>query len=41
MDLDFRIVAVLAPLAIAAGWATFNILGAAIAQIQSFINGDG
>jgi photosystem II PsbY protein len=35
MDFDFRILIVLAPLAIAAGWAGFNILGAALSQIQS------
>jgi photosystem II PsbY protein len=40
MDFDFRIVAVLAPLALAAGWAGFNILGAALQQIQGFMNKD-
>jgi photosystem II PsbY protein len=36
MDFDFRIVAVLAPLGVAAGWAGFNIFRAALQQIQSF-----
>ncbi len=36
MDFDFRIVAVLAPLAVAAGWAGFNIFRAALQQIQNF-----
>ncbi len=40
MDFDFRIVAVLAPLAVAAGWAGFNILGAALQQVQRFMNKD-
>ena len=38
MDFDFRIVAVLAPLAIAASWAGFNIFRAALQQIQLFLN---
>ena len=38
MDFDFRIVAVLAPLAIAASWAGFNIFRAALQQIQLFMN---
>jgi photosystem II PsbY protein len=36
MDFDFRIVAVLAPLGVAAGWAGFNIFRAALQQIQNF-----
>lgn len=38
MDFDFRIVAVLAPLAVAASWAGFNIFRAALQQIQLFLN---
>lgn len=38
MDFDFRIVAVLAPLAVAAGWAGFNILGAALQQVRRFMD---
>jgi photosystem II PsbY protein len=38
MDLDTRVVIVLAPIAIAAGWAVFNIGAAALRQIQSFLN---
>ena len=38
MDLDFRIVAVLAPLLIAASWAGFNIFRAALGQVQGFLN---
>jgi photosystem II PsbY protein len=34
MDFDFRILIVLAPLLVAGGWAIFNILGAAMRQIQ-------
>ncbi|MEL6138630.1 MAG: photosystem II protein Y [Cyanobacteria bacterium J06626_23] len=40
MDLDFRIVAVLAPIALAAGWAGFNIFRAALGQIQTFLDKD-
>jgi photosystem II PsbY protein len=36
--MDWRIVIVLAPLAIAAGWAVFNIGAAAIRQVQTFLN---
>jgi photosystem II PsbY protein len=36
MDIDFRIALVLAPLAVAAGWAGFNIFRAALQQIQTF-----
>ncbi|PMB45630.1 photosystem II protein Y [Fischerella sp. JS2] len=38
MDLDMRVVIVLAPVAIAAGWALFNIGAAALRQVQSFLN---
>ncbi|MBW4507400.1 MAG: photosystem II protein Y [Scytonematopsis contorta HA4267-MV1] len=38
MDLDTRVVIVLAPIAIAAGWAVFNIGAAALRQIQGFLN---
>lgn len=38
MDIDFRVLLVLAPVAIAAGWAAFNIGAAAIRQIQGFLN---
>jgi photosystem II PsbY protein len=34
MDFDFRILIVVAPVLLAGGWAVFNILGAAIRQIQ-------
>ncbi len=36
MDFDFRLLIVLAPLGAAAGWAVFNILPAAIKQLQAF-----
>ncbi|MCM0589730.1 MAG: photosystem II protein Y [Gloeotrichia echinulata IR180] len=38
MDIDFRIAIVLAPIAVAAGWAVFNIGAAALQQIQTFLN---
>ncbi|MEY3334131.1 MAG: photosystem II protein Y [Cuspidothrix sp.] len=38
MDIDNRVIIVLAPLAIAAGWAAFNIGAAAIRQVQNFLN---
>ena len=38
MDIDFRVVAVLAPIALAAGWAGFNIFQAALGQIQSMFS---
>ncbi|WP_414576115.1 photosystem II protein Y [Anabaena sp. CCY 9402-a] len=38
MDVDFRVVIVLAPVAVAAGWAAFNIGAAAIRQVQNFLN---
>jgi photosystem II PsbY protein len=37
MDIDFRIVLVLAPVIIAAGWAGFNIAQAALKQVQGFL----
>ena len=36
--MDWRIVIVLAPLAIAAGWAVFNIGAAALRQVQTFLD---
>ncbi len=39
--MDWRILIVLAPLAIAAGWALFNIGAVAIAQAQSFLKKEG
>ncbi len=36
--MDMRVVIVLAPLAIAASWALFNIGAAAIRQLQGFLN---
>jgi photosystem II PsbY protein len=38
MDIDFRVAVVLAPIAIAAGWAVFNIGAAAIKQVQNFLS---
>lgn len=38
MDFDFRILVVLLPLLVAAGWAVFNIGAAALRQVQGFIN---
>jgi photosystem II PsbY protein len=38
MDFDWRILAVISPVLLAAGWATFNIGAAAIRQLQSFWN---
>ncbi len=38
--MDFRVIIVLAPLAIAAGWALFNIGSAALAQLQRYIGQD-
>ncbi|MGD1856234.1 MAG: photosystem II protein Y [Leptolyngbyaceae cyanobacterium] len=35
--MDFRVVAVLAPIALAAGWAGFNIFQAALGQIQQWL----
>ncbi|MDJ0621111.1 MAG: photosystem II protein Y [Calothrix sp. MO_192.B10] len=36
--MDLRLLIVLAPLAIAAGWALFNIGAAALRQLQTFLN---
>lgn len=36
--MDWRIIVVLAPLMVAAGWALFNIGAAAIQQLQKFNN---
>jgi photosystem II PsbY protein len=38
MDIDLRILIVLTPLLLAAGWALFNIGAAALRQAQAFIN---
>ena len=38
MDFDNRVLIVLAPIAIAAGWAVFNIGAAALRQVQNFLN---
>jgi photosystem II PsbY protein len=37
MDVDLRPLIVLLPLAAAAGWAGFNIFGAALAQFNKFL----
>ncbi len=36
--MDMRIVLVLSPLIIAAGWAGFNIFRAALGQVQDLLN---
>jgi photosystem II PsbY protein len=36
--MDWRVLIVLLPLGIAAGWAIFNIGAAAISQAQKFLN---
>ncbi|MBD2605577.1 photosystem II protein Y [Scytonema hofmannii FACHB-248] len=36
--MDMRVVIVLAPIAIAAGWALFNIGAAALRQVQGFLD---
>ena len=38
--MDLRVIIVVAPLAIAAGWAFFNIGSAAIAQLQRYTGQD-
>lgn len=38
--MDFRVIIVLAPLAIAAGWAIFNIGTAALAQVQKYFSNE-
>ena len=35
--MDFRLVLVLGPLAIAASWAVFNIGAAAVSQLQRYL----
>lgn len=37
-NMDIRIVLVLSPLLIAAGWAGFNIFRAALGQVQDLLN---
>ena len=39
--MDLRIVIVVAPLAIAASWAIFNIGSAALAQVQKYFKEEG
>jgi photosystem II PsbY protein len=39
--MDWRVLIVVAPLAIAAGWAIFNIGAAAIAQAQRYFSKEG
>ncbi|WP_427160997.1 photosystem II protein Y [Aliinostoc sp. HNIBRCY26] len=36
--IDFRVAIVLAPIAVAGGWALFNIGAAALRQVQNFLN---
>ncbi|EDX70647.1 Photosystem II protein Y [Coleofasciculus chthonoplastes PCC 7420] len=36
--MDLRLIIVLLPILLAAGWALFNIGAAAIGQIQAFLN---
>jgi photosystem II PsbY protein len=36
--MDWRVLIVLAPVAIAASWALFNIGRAALGQLQAFLN---
>ena len=38
MDIDNRVLFVLAPIAIAASWAVFNIGAAALRQVQNFLS---
>lgn len=38
--MDWRIIIVVAPLAIAASWTVFNIGSAALAQVQKYFNKD-
>lgn len=38
MDIDLRVAVVLLPIAVAAGWAGFNIAQAALKQVQGFLN---
>ena len=36
--MDWRVLVVLAPVALAASWAVFNIGRAALGQLQTFLN---
>lgn len=36
--MDWRLLVVLLPLAVAGGWALFNIGAAALQQVQGFLN---
>ena len=38
MDFDWRLLVVLGPIAIALGWALFNIGQAALGQVQNYLN---
>lgn len=38
MDFDWRLLVVLLPLAVAGGWAVYNIGALAINQAQKFLN---
>ncbi|MGB7088196.1 MAG: photosystem II protein Y [Phormidesmis sp.] len=38
--MDFRVLLVLSPLLIAAGWAGFNIFRAALGQVQALLNNE-
>lgn len=38
--MDWRILVVVAPIALAASWALFNIGRAALGQVQAFLNRD-
>lgn len=38
MDIDWRVALVLLPVIAAASWAAFNILPAALKQLQNFLN---
>ncbi|NCJ07211.1 photosystem II protein Y [Synechococcales cyanobacterium C] len=38
MDFDFRLLIVLLPVLLAAGWAAKNILPSALQQLQAFVN---
>ena len=38
MGIDWRIVIVLSPILLAAGWALFNIGAAALRQVQGFLS---
>lgn len=38
MSFDWRLIVVLGPILIAAGWAGFNIFAAALNQVQTVLN---